>query len=128
MLKLHLTKDFLVQDDHEKDQANKVDLLEAPQALVPKHFVKAYCAQQARVPLKLLLKKMLTKKLKQGKILLKLLVVLEVVVEQAVVEAALLKEVVGKGDVEEAGWEDLVDKKAVHKLFVTVLLLQAIMA
>ena len=39
-------KDF-VQDDH-KDQANKIYWLEAPQARVPKQFVKAHCCQQAR--------------------------------------------------------------------------------
>ena len=40
-------KAFLVQDDH-KDQANKIYWLEAPQARVPKQFVKAHCCQQAR--------------------------------------------------------------------------------
>ena len=31
-----LTKDFLFQDDHEEDQAEKIYRPEAPQALVPK--------------------------------------------------------------------------------------------
>ena len=41
-----LTKDFLLQDDHETDQAEKIHLPEAPQAPVPKQFVKAHCACQ----------------------------------------------------------------------------------
>ena len=42
-----LTKGFLVQDDHEGDQADKIYRPEASQALVPKQFVKAHCAPQA---------------------------------------------------------------------------------
>ena len=42
-----LTKGFLFQDDHEEDQAEKMCRPEAPQALVPKQFLKAHCAQQA---------------------------------------------------------------------------------
>ena len=83
-----------------------------------------------------MLKKMLTKKLNQSiesKVLRKLLVDLKAVGEEALVEANLLKDVVLKllvilkAMIEQGDVEDLVDKEAVHLLFVKILLFQAIL-
>ena len=82
-----------------------------------------------------MLKKMQTKKLNQStkdKVVLKLLVVVKADGEEALVEANLLKDVVVKllvvlkAKVGQADVEDVVDKEAVHLLFVEVLLFQAL--